>query len=709
MNHRLGRLGQATINGEIWRKLKTGASQRFEPVRTVVRKRLGDEIKKRIRRIASLTIIFWVILSFVWPAMPAAAQGYWYGEYFSNPSLVGGPTLTRYDDKIDFGWGAGSPGGGIPPDNFSARWTRDEWFESGTYRFSYRSDDGIRIWVGDTLVVDDWRDRQPTLTTADRTISRGTYRVRVEYYEHTGGATIQLGWERISGGQGWRGEYYPNRDLSGKPVLVRTDPAVDFDWKNGSPDPSVPADNFSVRWTRTLGFSGGTYRFNTSTDDGVRLYVDGKRIIDKWQNQQLPNTHSADINLGGGEHTVVVEYYEQGGEASAHVWWNLLGSFAGWQGKYYDNAELRGGPALVRDDPEINFDWGEGAPAPWMPSDNFSAVWTRQVNFTPGYYRLNVRSDDGVRVWLDNVLVMDYWRVQDYPWHYADGFYLQGLHTLKVEYFEGTGLARIRFWVEPSNVSPNPTGQAPALAPAPTPQPVTAVLGTWQGEYFNNTSLAGSPVLVRTDNVLDFDWGFGSPAQVVTKNDFSSRWTGTFSFAAGRYAFNTYSDDGVRVCVDGVRIINSWLPMRGYRSSTVNLSEGAHTVKVEYFERNGKANIRVGWQQVGVAGPTPTPQPVASAPPASKAGGPLRLDAWPVGSYCSGSGWVAKIFVEGFGGDGLYIYAWERQVQGGPTPNSMVFEVKSASKGIAIVGEVSVSSAGQTVKVGRHVPPPKCP
>ena len=227
----------------------------------------------------------------------------------------------------------------------------------------------------------------------------------------------------------------------------------------------------TIRWTRTLGFTGGTYRFYTSTDDGVRVALDGKRIIDKWQNQKLPNTHSADINLSGGEHTVVVEYYEQGGEAGAHVWWNLLGAFSGWQGKYYDNAELRGGPGLVRDDEAIDFDWGEGAPAPWMPSDNFSAVWTRQVNFTPGYYRLNVRADDGVRVWLDNALVMDYWRVQDYPWHYADGFHLEGLHTLKVEYYERTGSARIRFWVEANSATPDPSGTPPAQPPAPQPPP----------------------------------------------------------------------------------------------------------------------------------------------------------------------------------------------------------------------------------------------
>lgn len=89
---------------------------------------------------------------------------------------------------------------------------------------------------------------------------------------------------------------------------------------------------------------------------------------------------------------------------------------------------------LIRDDAEITFDWGEGAPISSMPADNFSVSWVRHIEFKPDYYRLNVRSDDGVRVWLDKALVMDYWRPMDYEWHYTDGFYLEGIHTLRVEY-----------------------------------------------------------------------------------------------------------------------------------------------------------------------------------------------------------------------------------------------------------------------------------
>jgi hypothetical protein len=537
-------------------------------------------MKTQTRHLVAAITVTLALLYLGVSAAPAAAQGAWYAEYFTGRDLAGSPALTRYESDLHFEWGSGSPGSGIPADNFSARWTHDEWFESGTYRFSYRSDDGLRIWVGDALVVDDWRDRQASWTAVDHFISRGTHRVRVEYYEHVGSAVLQVAWQRVSGGAGWRGEYFTNRDLAGSPVLVRYDPAIDFDWKDGSPAPAVPADNFSVRWTRTLDLSPGVYRLFTSSDDGVRIYVSGGLTVDAWGGSHVSSPRWGDVSLGSGQQTIVVEYCERGGRAGAHVWWNRLSGFGGWEGRYYDNAQLRGGPVLIRDDAEINFDWGENGPIASMPSDNFSISWTRQVDFKPDYYRFNVRSDDGVRVWLDKALVMDYWRPMDYEWHYADGFYLEGLHNLRVEYWERGGGARIRFWWEPSSTTPSPAGPPSATAPTPSP---------------------ASPRIQPP----------------VTQQ--------------------------------------------------------------------------------------PTPQPEACA------GGPLRLDAWPVGKvYDRGAGgWTATIFVEGHGGDCQYTYAWERHVQGGPTSNSMVFALNSASCGTAIVGEASVTSGGQTVVVGLHISPPK--
>jgi len=545
----------------------------------------------RVLRFCVALVALPFVASFLSPPTARAAPGPWWADYFPNPNLAGGPALSRMDSVIGFDWGLGSPGPGVPADDFSVRWTREEWFAGGTYRFLFRSDDGIRIWVGDDLVVDEWHERQAVWAQVDRYVPEGVHLVTVEYYEHTGAAVVQVGWEKVAGGAAWQAEYYDNQDLDGAPVLTRDEAAIDFDWGAGSPDPAVPTDHFSARWTRTLGFTAGTYRFLASCDDGVRIYVDGQLVVDAWQTQQLPNTRTGEVALSEGQHSVVVEYFEQGGEAAAHVWWERREGFSGWRGLYYDNPDLVGGPALARDDAEIDFDWGVGPPVDWMPDDNFSVRWTRTVTFDPGYYVFKVRSDDGMRLWLDGDLLMDKWHPMEAELHYYDGIYLEGPHQLVVEYFEQTGRASIHFWWEPST----PYGVMPR-ADDPTLDP-------WAVEFFANPNLEGAPTLARVDTALDYNWGLGGPAPGLPADGFSARWTQPLYFEAGFYRFVTTTDDGVRLWVDDRLLIDAWRPMHGTRAAIVYLDEGVHQVRMEYFERSGAAMARLTWQRVPGAAP----------------------------------------------------------------------------------------------------------
>ncbi len=113
--------------------------------------------------------------------------------------------------------------------------------------------------------------------------------------------------------------------------------------------------------------------------------------------------------------------------------------------------------------------------------------------------------------------------------------------------------------------------------------------------------------------------------------------------------------------------------------------------------------------------PVMTPIPTLTSTPASTPtptcedmGDPLQLDAWVVGKRCLSGGWIATMFVQGHGGDCAYTYAWEREVRGGPMAGSMTFEVTAAGFGQPIVGEASVTSAGETVTAGVLVSPPDC-
>ena len=126
----------------------------------------------------------------------------------------------------------------------------------------------------------------------------------------------------VGGGGGLKGEYYDNMDFTNL-MVTRVDPTVDFDWGNGSPDPSIGVDTFSVRWTGQVEpLYSETYTFYTTTDDGVRLWVDNTLIVDKWIDQ-APTEWSGTISLTAGiKYDIKIEYYENGGGAAAQLRWS---------------------------------------------------------------------------------------------------------------------------------------------------------------------------------------------------------------------------------------------------------------------------------------------------------------------------------------------------------------------------------------------------
>ena len=261
---------------------------------------------------------------------PANATG-WRGEYFTNTSLAGTPSLCRDDPAIDFDWGYIGPAWFFfPIDNFSARWTRTQTFAAGTYTFTMGTNDGGRLYVDGDLVLDRWQDQSYSspAPTVVRDITAGAHTIVMEYFERTGLAAATLDWTIAPTSMcpadvdGWKAEYFSNISLTGPPQLCGDDAAIDFNWGYGSPGAPIPVDNFSVRWTRTETFSAGYRTFELGTDDGGRLYIDGVLVIDEWNDQSYPSpAPSVKIKVGKGEHTIVVEYYERGGVARATLDW----------------------------------------------------------------------------------------------------------------------------------------------------------------------------------------------------------------------------------------------------------------------------------------------------------------------------------------------------------------------------------------------------
>lgn len=302
---------------------------------------------------------------------PQHSAANWQATYWNNQSLSGAPSLQREEANIDYDWGTGSPGPGVNGDEFSARWTRYIDFAPGTYRFAATSDDGMRVWVDGSLIIDDWSNHAARTVTADRTIEAGHRLVTVEYHENFGQAVARLSWSSQTAISSWRGEYFNNTSSSGSPVLVRDDQQVNFDWGYGSPAPGiVNADNFSARWTRRVNLQAGNYTFTATVDDGARLWVNGHLLIDAWQVQAL-RSFSGQIYLPGGEVDLKMEYFEASGLATARLAWALAGGSSA--------PPLPPSGSVVVDDKDPGFVVG-GASGSWrVVSEGFSGRlrWTK--------------------------------------------------------------------------------------------------------------------------------------------------------------------------------------------------------------------------------------------------------------------------------------------------------------------------------------------
>ncbi len=134
----------------------------------------------------------------------------------------------------------------------------------------------------------------------------------------------RLGYRNDTGTvQGLKGEYWDNNRLEGAPRLTRTDQRVDFGWTLNSPGRGIPFDWYSVRWTGTLTIPvGGVRRIGVDGNDGYRLWIDGKLVIDNWRKVSY-NVRTANVALqGGSTHDLRLEYFESTGNARVKLVWD---------------------------------------------------------------------------------------------------------------------------------------------------------------------------------------------------------------------------------------------------------------------------------------------------------------------------------------------------------------------------------------------------
>jgi RHS repeat-associated protein len=165
----------------------------------------------------------------------------------------------------------------------------------------------------------------------------------------------------------------------------------------------------------------------------------------------------------------------------------------------------------------------------------------------------------------------------------------------------------------------------------------------WKAEYFANVGLEGTPARIRDEGTgpLDHWWNQGGPPGLPVDN-FSSRFTRTVTFAAGRYLFTLFQDDGARLYIDDQLRIDGWNIPYWQHDAEIDLTGGPHVLKVEHHEHTGAAWARLDWTEIPTAPTAPTGGPPAApaaeqtAPAAiatPRGAGPLGgAGTWPSGA-----------------------------------------------------------------------------
>jgi glucose/arabinose dehydrogenase len=164
-----------------------------------------------------------------------------------------------------------------------------------------------------------------TVQNPQHTYTRnGMYDVRLNVAGANGAvATTKVNYILIGPYQsGLLATYFDNMNFTGT-TLSRIDPTVDFNWSTGSPGPSIGPDQFSARWIgQVQPLFSQTYTFYTRTDDGVRLWVNNQLVVDHWVDQPVTEVSGTIALTAGQWYDVKLEYYENGGDAEAHLSWS---------------------------------------------------------------------------------------------------------------------------------------------------------------------------------------------------------------------------------------------------------------------------------------------------------------------------------------------------------------------------------------------------
>lgn len=395
--------------------------------------------------------------------------------------------------------------------------------------------------------------------------------------------------------------YYDNMDLTDL-VAQRVDPVINFNSIQDFMCPIVNGNTFSVRWSGEIEpLYTGTYTFYTTSDEGVKLTIDNKTVVDNWTGH-TSTVNSGNISLESGKkHMIDIIYYQKYGNANMKLEWYCPSGQARQvvpTERLYPESTLTKGEVngikatycqdksfspnvFSRIDQKIDFNWQNNSPHALIENNAFSVIWQGEI--VPRYngtYNFYTTSDDGVKLTINQTVIID--RLYDQSGVNSGAMELKAgqRYPIKLQYYDNEGNANIKLEWECSSgqvrevipqscfISKYGTGLSASYYDAEFRMPTT---------YYNHDCY-----VVRTDTNVNFNWTTG----VEPETDECRRiihWEGKIEPKyTGNYTFYIPANGGISFHVG----LGSAAPRdNAYAEHWVD--EGQYEAKVDYFMRAG--------------------------------------------------------------------------------------------------------------------------
>jgi len=545
----------------------------------------------------------------------------WIAEYFQNKHLEGTPTFSKIVNQISFEWGYSGPITnwindtiGLPvvffnEDHFSARWSTVRFLQGGWYWFYTLSDDGIRVWVDDKLIINEWNDHRSKQAEKEVYIPSGMHVIKVEYYENTGKATAIFSFRP----KFWQYKIFANDTTNGLPTYYYSNTDLAAEWKH-LPPVNTDNDHFSVTAEGNVVFSEDEeIIFHVIASGGIKVYFDNSLVIDSWDSQYGPY-ESNPVTITAGEHQIKVSFRNTvlmptpGEHRIFHSYFKINWYNTSWDVKIYQDIERK----LLDDRPSTNrladhhYQLMQGRGLSGIPighikqidlnfsnidaiknafggDDNFPDDWisiiaNKKILSQGKRHRFRINADDGFRLCVDGRCFLENQNIIGKDKYDIEVDLDPGVHDLSVEYYQSKWSSRLQLYDISNNI--------------------------WTAKWYNNHEHSGTPITTTKIDKIDYDWGRNSPDILgIGANNFSVQFSTSIYLRRGRYRFVVYSDDGVRLYIDGKRVIDSWYD-RSAKTDVIELDilGGETSIQLEYYEHYHTAKICFDYFPIGFLG-----------------------------------------------------------------------------------------------------------